>query len=43
MCPKIIIVIFFQMKYLQTGFPIALSVEELSNLVSIQTLLRLVE
>lgn len=44
MCPKmIIIIIFFQMKCLQTGFPIALSVKELSNLVSLQTLLKLVE
>ena len=45
MCLKmiIIIIIFFQMKCLQTGFPIAPSVKELSNLVSFQTLLRLVE
>ena len=39
----IIIIIIFQMKFLQTGFPIALSVKELSNLVSFQTLLKLVE
>ena len=39
----IIIIIIFQMKFLQTGFPIALSVKELSNLVSLQTLLKLVE
>ena len=39
----IIIIVIFQMKCLQTGFPIALSVKELSNLVSFQTLLKLVE
>ena len=39
----IIIIIIFQMKCLQTGYPIALSVKELSNLVSFQTLLMLVE
>ena len=38
-----IIIIIFQMKCLQTGFPIALSVKELSNLVSNQILLKLVE
>ena len=44
MCPKMMMMIFFfQMKCLQTGFPIALSVKELSNLVSLQTLLKLVE
>ena len=42
----VVVVVFFfifQMKCLQTGFPIALSVKELSNLVSFQTPLKVVE